>query len=611
MMRLSRRHGATLACTLLLAGGGLAAGPAAAQRPDGAQHTSAAADSEMARLRHAAEQEQAGQLEAATEVVAAVLRDNPTSLTALLTYERLLNVQGRAADVLPAADRLLAEQPASVLAHQVRLRVAARLDDSAAIERAVSAWVQATPQVETPYREAALVWRGRGDGRRALEVLEQGRRRVDRPDALALELGDAWLADGDLRRAAAEWARAVGPEGRGVLLVQRRLQALPDGGAAVIPLLVEQLAGAPRTAGRQRAAVLFAIEAGLEPRAQRLAGELAAMTPAQEREQVLVELARRADGGGLHRLAAWSYGELLRDVRDPAAGLAIRTRVAELALMAGDTALAADVYRQLEAAAATGSPQRREALALRMQLTMREGDLAQAAAQLDTFRAEFPRAPEVDATAARLSLRLLEQGDVAAAVRVLDGVAGPHAARVRGRIHIRAGNIAAARQELMAAAPMLQGREATETIAMVALLSRISPDGGEFVARAVASEPEERRALLAGAVDATRRLPAPERAAVLEFVAAMADASGMGEEAERIRGEIVARMPRSHEAPAAILALARSSLQRSAGDGPGREAAGEEARLLLEKLILEYPRSALAPQARRELEQLQRRSSRP
>jgi tetratricopeptide (TPR) repeat protein len=604
-----RRLVAVGALVLLLA----PAGSVAAQRPPPEPARVAAdPDSEMARLRQAGAYEAAGNLDAATAVLAEVLERNPASLTALLAYERLLNVQGRPGAVLPAVDRLLAMQPASVLGHQVRLRVLAQVGDDAAVAAAAATWVRATPGVETPYREAALVWRQRGEARQAIALLEQGRRSIPEHDALALELGDAYAEAGDVRRAAAEWARAVGPDGRGFLLVQRRLQSQPDAGAAAITHLVEQLSGGPATPGRQRAAALLAIDAGLEPRAQRLASDLAARAPAAQREQVLIEVARRADGAGLYRLAAWSYNELLSDMRDSGAGLAIRTRVAELALLAGDTALAAEVYRQLEHASAAGSPQRREAMTLRLQLTIREADLDRATAQFDTFRSEFPRAPELDELAARLAAGYLDRGDVAAAGRVLAGVSGPHAARLRGRIYIRRGEIGRAREELLSAAPLLQGREATETIALVALLSRVSPAGGEFVAQVTAAAGDERAAIIGGALDATARMAPAERAAVLEFVATLADGSDMAGEADLLRGEIITQLARTHEAPAALLALARRSIGHAAlsDDAVTADAAGEEARVLLEKLILDYPRSALAPQARRELERLPRPGAR-
>jgi hypothetical protein len=481
----------------------------------------------------------------------------------------------------------------------MRLRIHSALNDVRSLENAVNAWTRATPALETPYREGAAVYRQRQDYQRAIALLEAGRKKIDRADALALELGDAYLAGGDVTRAAAEWSRAVGPEGRGFMLVQRRVQNLPDGGAIVIPPLVNALSAPPQTPGKQRAATLLAIDAGLDVRAAQLARDAVGVASPAERNSLLIEIARRADGAGLHRVAVWAYGELLKTA-GPAEALALRSRVAELALLAGDTTLAAETYRQLELASAVGSPQRRQAIALRIQLSARDGDLNRAHADLNAFRAEYPQAPELDGTATALASLYLSRNDIPAAERLLSGITGPRASQLRGRIALRAGNIERAREELLLAAPQLQGREATETIAMAALLMRISARGGEIVASVVTAAADERAQLIRDAADDARKLPAAERAAVLDFLAATADRSDLAVDAESLRREIISSLARTQEAPAALLALARGVLARGG--------AVDEARVLLEKLILEYPRSALLPQARSELQRLPSRA---
>ena len=556
--------------------------------------------SELARLREAASKETAGDLAGAEVIVREVLDANPLSLSALLTFERIVGLQGRLADVVPLVDRLLEADPSSVIGHQARLRLFSQLGQPRRLDDAVNAWIRSTPTLETPYREAAATYRRMGAPARAVAVLEQGRRRVDRPDALALELGDAFAETGNVQKAAEEWSRAVGAEGRGFLLVQRRVQALPDGGARIIPSLVRQLSAEPVTQGRRKAAALLAIDAGLEQQARQLAGDLAATVDLSERGPLLVELARRADGAGLYRLAGWAYGELLRDEQELGPSLAIRSRVAELALLAGDTALAAATYRQLEQAAAVGSPQRRQAVALRIQLSARDTDGARAAQEFAGFRAEFPQAPELDETAAAVAQALMH-GDPGAAERVLAGVKGPASSRLRGRLYLRRGDLAAARDEMLGAAPLLRGTEATETIALAALLTRVSAEAGELVARVVGAPEPDRAALIASTTERARQFPERDRGALLDFLAGTAERSGLHEDAEALRREIVATLPRTQEAPAALLALAR----RLAGQAE----AAEEARILLEKLILEYPRSALAPQARTELQRLNTRST--
>src|SRR5690606_9832169 len=196
------------------------------------------------------------------------------------------------------------------------------------------------------------------------------------------------------------------------------------------------------------------------------------------------------------------------------------------ALLAGDTVLAAETYRHLEQASAAGSPQRRQAVALRIQLTARDGDLDAARADFDSFRAEYPQAPELDATAASLAAQMLERGDAAAAERVLTGVIGARSAQLRSRLYLRRGDIELARQELLGAAPLLRGRDATQTIALATLLTRVSAKGGELVASVVIAPDESRPQQIREAAAAAAVLPARERAAVLDFLAGAADASG-------------------------------------------------------------------------------------
>ena len=576
----------------------VAAAPLGAQSTRTEPPSQAQLMTELGRLRQATALEVNGDLRGAEALVRSVLDTNPASLSALLTLERLLGAQGRTHEISDPIDRLLALDPASIVGHQTRLRVQALGNDPQAIETAAQAWIRSMPKVETPYRETATVWRQRGEHARAIAVLEQGRKRIDRPDALAVELGDTYLAMNDLPRAAAEWARAVGPDGRGFLLVQRRLQNLPDGGAQLIPVLADQLATPPRTTGRLRAATLLAIDAGLAARAQKLATDLLTTVPAKEREPVLVELARRADGSGLYRIAIWSYDELLRQQSDAGAALAIHSRLAELALLVGDTAAAAVRYQELEKAAAVGSPQRRQALALQIQLTARDGGLERAEADLGRLRTEYPQAPELDVTAAEVAERYLRAGDITAADRVLTGVTGPRAAQLRGRVALGRGDIERARDELLSAAPLLKGTEATATIALASLLVRLTPAGGELLASVVAAPVEDRGRRIREAAQQAQSLPARERTAILDFLASVAERNGLADDADELRRDIVTNFPRAQEAPAALLALARSAL--------ARQESAQQARVLLEKVIMEYPRSALVPQARRELERLGR-----
>jgi tetratricopeptide (TPR) repeat protein len=585
-----------LSTVLLLA----AAAPAFAQRVPRdsrtAQQASVVTD-ELVALRNAMDLERAGDMAGAERALRAILDGNAVSLSALISLERILAMQGRTEQLLPYIDRLIVADPASPIGHQMRVRANSMLERVNDIERAAESWIRVAGDVETPYREVARIWRQRGDYERALAVLERGRAAVPRPDALALELGDLYADIGQPDRAVREWERAIAEDGQGFLLVQRRLAQMPDGGAAVVRELITSLMAEPGSPARRQAATQVAIDAGLSEEAGRIANTVAAGLDGHARRDFLIDVARRADGAGLARVAYWAYEQLLREPAEGEQTLALRTRLAELALVVGDTVRAVREYGALENALAAGSPQRRQALAVRIELAARKGDVDEARRELAAFRTEYADAPELDAMVGAVGAALLDRGRVDEAETLTAGLRGPHAGLVRGRALLVRGDVERARTELLNAAPALSGAEATATIALAGLLGRLSPAGGALVAGALArlAEGEQTAAveLLVAETDALRNA---ERAALLNFAASLADRSGMPSHAEQARRTIVDQLPRTTEAPAALLALARTLGRRPADV--------EEARVLVEKLILEYPRSALVPQARQELDRI-------
>jgi hypothetical protein len=583
-----------LAGPVLAAALALAAAPAAAQLGDPAGRV------ELERLQLADTHERAGDLARAEEVLREIMEANPASLSGLLSLERVLRLSGRLEEVLEPIERLLRLDPGSAIGHQARLRTFSSLDRVPDLERAAAAWIRSNPRNELPYREVARVWRGRGDLRRAAQALEQGRSQIGRPDALALDLGDIYSEMGDRARAIREWERAIGGEGRGLMLVRRRIAALPDGGASVIPGLVDALAKAPSTLARRRAAVELAIDAGLAGRAEAAARAVASELRGPERQSFLIETARQADGARLHALALWAYSEL-RGAAGPAERtLAIRKRIAELSLAVGDTAAARAAFAELEGEYAQGSIGHREAAAVRIQLGARDGDPETAARELAEFRRLYADAPDLDATAAAVATAYLARGDAPGAERLLAGVRGPRSALARGRAALQRGDVPGARAAFMAAAPHLGGNEQTEVLALATLLGRLSEQSGRLLADALglsaAGEAGDAVALLTRESELS---PGDERAALLDFAAGLADRHGLKSEGEKLRRTLVTDYATSLQAPAALLGLARSLA--------AREPRSEEAALLLEKLILDHPRSALVPQARRELDRIRGR----
>ena len=560
------------------------------------QSTPAAVDNESRRLREASTLEGAGDWTAAESVLRSILTDNPTSLQAILSLERVLSLQRRVADILPVLDSLIGREPATVVGHQMRIRALSVLNEEERLEAASEAWMRSSPALETPYREIARVFRSRGSVERAVRVLERGRSRVGRGDALALELGDAYAEAGDLRGTIREWSRAIGPRGEAFLLVQRRLMNLPAAGTSVIPGLIEALESKPTTPARVRAAVQLAIDTGLRDDAERIAVALLPRLSDSERRGFLIEVGRRAEGSGLRRLALWAYGQLVTEGGNSELMLPVRSRMAELALGMGDTVRASELYREVESGLRPGSPGRRQAMSLRAQMLAREGAFDSARVEIDRLEQEPASAVAVDVAAAVLANALIDAGRTADALAAVERRSGPHATLARGRAFMAAADVDRARAEILAAAPGLEGTEATGAIALATLLGRLSTEGGQLVGRSMAAisagDLREGIMLLYGE---SERLERGERAAILDYTASLADRAGLSAEADQIRGDIVSVAPESPEAPLALLALARTRLQAHGA---------EEARLLLERFVFEYPRSALVPQARRELDRL-------
>jgi hypothetical protein len=294
----------------------------------------------------------------------------------------------------------------------------------------------------------------------------------------------------------------------------------------------------------------------------------------------------------MERLAHWAFSELASRWEGDG-GAAIRERADELARALGEHPDGEP--RGLTPGAGAAGTGSRYAAVLRIERLATQ-DPAAAAQALREFQDGYRTAPELDRLAARVAEAFLSE-DASAAAALVAGVRGPRSALVRGRIALSRGDRDEARAAFLSASPDLTGAEATQVLAFATLLGRVSDRAAPVLARvladAAAGDPGGGLDRLR---DATARLSAADRPVVLSFGAALAEAEGLDADAVTLRRVIVTAYPRSTEAPAALLALARS-------------VGGEdktEARELLERLIIEHPRSALVPQARRELDRIGR-----
>src|SRR3989442_11872861 len=132
-------------------------------------------------------------------VYLAVLRGEPTNLTALLGLERVLPPLGRLPELLPLVRRALARDWTNRAFRALEVRTLATLNEPDSAEDAARRWIALAPGDEGPYREWALAL---ADARRFDEAragLVAGQRALggSRAGARAVELADLPARRGD------------------------------------------------------------------------------------------------------------------------------------------------------------------------------------------------------------------------------------------------------------------------------------------------------------------------------------------------------------------------------------------------------------------------------
>ncbi|HSG49837.1 MAG TPA: tetratricopeptide repeat protein [Longimicrobiales bacterium] len=553
------------------------------------------AQEESRRLREASALEWRGQVGEAEAVLVKLLQDHPTSSGGLFALERILRNQARIRDVLPWADRFLLADPGASGVRYMKLRVLVEVDSLDALETEARAWFGAEPQSPDPYREVARLYqRALGDGE-ALDLLLMGRRALGESGALALEIGDLRARTGDPEAAVAEWSQALRDPQADLPGILRRLERLDGDPAVLAPPLLEALAMPPTTPERRAAAVRVALQLGLGDEAVRLAQ--AGMVPLTrpERRDFLEEVARRADEVAQPGVAVWALQEArtLSPERDRSA---LDVRIAALALQAHDTATAVAAQTRLTRALPVGSVERRRVMADLIRVEAPTASRETLTSRLESFRTEYPDAPELDGLHATVAAGLAARGEVEAARGALGAAAGPLSALEGAYLHFQLGEVEAGRAALDAALPALAPSRATEVLHLLSFLQRVGPAAGLRIAEAAAhahhGSPDAGVGLL---VEALPSVPDADRASLMAWAGEMAAGAGNLDRAEELYAALVEGYPHAPEYPEVALALARVQLERG-------EAAA--ARAVLERLILGRPDSPVVPAARRELQRI-------
>ncbi len=548
-------------------------------------------------LRSSASQESQGNLAEAESILRDLMAQRPTSSGGLFALERVLRSRGRIGDVLPMAIAYRDAEPAAAAPRVLMLRVYSELGAQGDLVDAAELWIEESGMSAEPYREVSRVFERVFGPQRAFAVLNDGREVLEQPSLFAMEMGDLLRELGRVEEAVFEWARVIDDDGAQVSAVMRRVTEIEEDRADMVRPLVAQLASAPTTVARQRVATRIAVEAGLIEEALELAGDVAQTLEGQARRGFLTALARQAEEvGGAADLTLWTYMALQGTATDAAEVRALDHRIADAALVAGDTAMALAAQGSIAEGLPVGSGERRRALAEVLRLEISRG-VPDARASLDRFRVEYPDATETDELVVTLAVRLEEEGDGMGARSLLSGVDGPKSLLERGFLYLASAEVVPARMNLREAIPGLPPTSATDLISLLSLLDELQ---GESLAVVMSSSVLAHRGRIAAAVQEVQtmidQLPRADRPLLLAHGARLADEGELITDAAALRALIVADYPDAAETPEATLELAR--FRGATVEGV------EEAVQLLEDLILSMPENAMVPMARRELQKL-------
>jgi hypothetical protein len=538
--------------------------------------------------------ERRGSYAQAAEVYRGVLRNKPGELLALLGLERALTPLNRLPEILPSVNAAISANPTAVAIYGVGLRAYAAANFLDSLPRLVELWARAAPGDETPYREwaaAALQRRDRPMARRAYQL---GRERLGKPDVLAAEIAQLAVVEEDWSSAVREWARAV-----------RRLPGYRTTATSTLARAPERARGDILKA-LEKEPGLEAVRIGIDLRARwgdpvgALDALMRALPPATAQQldvlQAFLEQVR-VESSAPYLLA---QARTLEQIADRWSNTVQRARFRLDAARAyaggGDRGAARRMLTQIATDSSSGGAIAAGATATLIELLIKEGRADEAAAELERYRAGLPVDDYLRLRRA-VAARWARSGEIARAEELLASDSTVDALALLGRFRLYAGDLGGVSDLWRQAGPFAGSREeATERSAILALIQPITRDTLVALGAAFRSLDAEDTAGAAKALaEVAKDLPVDGgRAEVLLFAGRLNAARGAADAAERsLRAAVLKEAPGT--AAAALLELGRLY------EGLGRR---EDGAAVLEQMILEYPASALVPQARRVLDRL-------
>jgi len=532
--------------------------------------------------------ERSGNYAGAVNAYRALLADEPALLSALLGLERSLAALSRLPEMTREIGILMArvEPPTAAFAVAVRVWTAAELPDSA--RAVVERWAASDPGSEEPWQEWGYAASGRRDFKLARQVLLAGRASLGNPQALAGELAQLASLQEDYPTAVTEWVLAL----RGLREQRNSAEALlgqapPARRPEVLTLLV-----ATRDAAALRVGAVLAARWG-DPLAgfEQLKRSLSTAGDAQVDELIHFrdEISGLLTPAG--RLASGRVLEALGVLHDGEDATRYWLDAAQAFSDAGD----ADAARRSLARLAGGSGVPVE-VASRATVTLvgvlvDEGRMIEADRQFAALRGGLG-VEDLEHLSRRLAQGWIHEGDLDRAAAAVVADSSVEGLDLAGRIQMYRGDLTGGSDRLKAAGPFTGSREAASSrVGYLALLQVIGVDSSVELGRGLLLLEQGDTLRAAGVLEEVGgQLPALEGGAELALLAGRLYA-GVAQIADAERVWTIAA---ASEAPAAA-AAASLELARLEGNSGRRESAVAR----LEALIVAWPGSAVAPDARR------------
>ncbi|MHB1329508.1 MAG: tetratricopeptide repeat protein [Gemmatimonadales bacterium] len=532
--------------------------------------------------------ERRGQHDAAVELYRSVLAAQPAEISALLGLERSLGQSGKIAEMVPEVRRAVQSSQPSIPLYGLAVRVymiASQPDSARAV---VERWAVLEPASEAPFQEwgsAALGARDRGTAKEAYAL---GRRTLG-GSALAGEIAQLATIERDFATAAREWVAAVTavPAYRSAAV-----SMLGQMATATQPEVLESLAahGAEGT----RIASLLMIRWG-DP-----LGGVRRIASSPELGGRVTEAMQDALGevrGLSGRDAFMAKATALEFIggKDPMQANRAWMEAAQAYADAGDREGARRLLARI-ASEGKGSPgTAASATATLVSVLISEGKMEEAAEQLGQLSASL-KEEDRQALTLRLAEGWIRAGKLDAAATAVAQDSTVEGLAMQGWIKLYQGDIRGGSELLRFAGPFAGAREAAVSrTAVLALLQVIDGDSMPALGQALLGLERRDSVAAAGQLEKLGGDLPPERGGAELLLLAGRIQAGVGdaESAMRLLGRVAGlEIPAS--AAAAGLDLARIQIAQDRKP---------EAIATLETVLLSYPTSAVAPQARRMLDQ--------